>query len=397
VPLPKLRAPCGACDAAPCATRKEDVTQWPVGLPNGRHGQTSALPTVRNDGFARSTWCAACGTNGVALLEIDYDDQMNTACPLCRSVNTFVLQTTEPLADYDPLVMTSLIAAGETLKFMTCQDCSLTFRSPRPSAEQVAHYYEHTLPPREAGHMKTMGVDRQQADDRNDRRYGLLFDDLRRLVKADSGHIIDIGGWDGRSLVPWRAAGWDTTLIDPGAAKRTLASPDIRAIGSIDDAVRAQLRTATLITSYHCIEHMLDIDGWAAESRRLSNADTVWVIEVPFDIIYTQQLLGPRPLKQAGIHPEHLNFFTPRSLRALAIRMGLEPKSVKIVITPYWFGPTISLRMIARRAPQRRQEPVTKPWSPRRVRASFTVLFPVWRRVAGLMFRYARLAHPEWG
>jgi hypothetical protein len=43
-------------------------------------------------------------------VEIHYDTDMNVACPLCRSGDTFVLQTTEPVSDSDPLVMTTFIA-----------------------------------------------------------------------------------------------------------------------------------------------------------------------------------------------------------------------------------------------------------------------------------------------
>ena len=320
---------------------------------------------------------------------------MNVACPLCRSGDTFVLQKTEPLAESDRLVMTTFIAAGEVLEFVACQACSLIFRSPRPTLEQTANYYQHILPPREPGYLQEMGVSRQQQDAHNDRRYALLFDELSRLVPGRPGHIIDIGGWDGRSLLPWQTAGWETTLVDPGAAKRTLATPHIRAIGSVAEAIRAELQPATLITSYHCIEHMPDIDHWIGESKHLSKADTIWTIEVPFDIIYMRDLLQRRPLEHANIHAEHLNFFTPRSLNALALRMGLEPVSVKIVVTPYWFGPTVALRMIARAPTHQKRAVHIKPRSARRVRANLALLLPMWRRVAGLKFRYARLTHPE--
>jgi hypothetical protein len=330
-------------------------------------------------------------------VEIHYDTDMNVACPLCRSGDTFVLQTTEPVSDSDPLVMTTFIAPGDVLRFMACLMCGLIFRTPRPTPEQIANFYGHILPPQEPAIMQAAGISPELADARNDRRYSLLFDDLSRLVKGKAGHIIDIGGWDGRSLVPWQAAGWSTTLIDPGAAKRTLASRDIRALSSVDEATRAKLPPATLITSYHCIEHMVDIDSWIAESRALSNANTIWIIEVPFEIIYIPNLLRRRPKERANIHDQHLNFFTPRSLSALAWRMGLEPQSVKIVVTPYWFGPTVSLRLVARASSPAAQPPPPKRQSARQMRASLALRLPLWRRIAGLMFRYSRLVHPEWG
>ncbi|HYQ03663.1 MAG TPA: class I SAM-dependent methyltransferase [Polyangiaceae bacterium] len=329
-------------------------------------------------------------------LEIHYATDMTIACPLCRSGDTFVLQKTEPLADSDPLIETTFVAPGEVVNFMACQACSLVFRTPRPTPEQIANYYQHVLPPQVPVHLKQMGISEQLLDARNERRYALLFDDLMRLVPGKSGHIIDIGGWDGRSLVPWQAAGWETTLIDPGATE-TLPHPKIRALGSVEEAIHAELQPAKLITSYHCIEHLRDIDEWIAESKRLSNAETFWVIEVPFDLIHIPNLFQRRPLNRANVHIQHLNYFTPRSLNSLATLLGLEPMSLKIVVAPHWFGPTVALRVIAR-APAHPKRPVPlKPRSARRVRASLELRVPVWRRMAGLMFRYTRLAHPEWG
>ena len=50
--------------------------------------------------------------------EIHYATDMNVACPLCRSGDTFVLQITEPLTDSDPLVSTTFISVGDVLKFV---------------------------------------------------------------------------------------------------------------------------------------------------------------------------------------------------------------------------------------------------------------------------------------
>ncbi len=248
---------------------------------------------------------------------------MNTACPLCRSDRTFVLQSTEPLTESDPMLRTKIVSAGDVLSFVACQACGLLFRAPRPTPEQLTEFYQHTGPSQELGVMSALGISRELADTRNDVRYARLFDELRDVVKGAPGHIIDIGGGDGRSLMPWHAAGWSTTLIDPGAASRALASPDMRSFCSVEEAASSGLQPATLITSYHCIEHLLHIDEWIAESRLLSDAKTVWVIEVPFEVIYIRKLLRKRRLERANVHDMHLNFFTPRSLAALAPRANV--------------------------------------------------------------------------
>src|SRR6185312_6479539 len=93
--------------------------------------------------------------------------------------------------------------------------------------------------------------------------------------------------------------------------------------------------------------HLLDIKTWLEDVRQLSKPGTLWVVEVPFELIYVRGLMRRAPLQRPTIHDQHLNFFTPESLAYVGRMAGLHAISVEIVVTPYWFGPTVSLRLHA--------------------------------------------------
>lgn len=310
-------------------------------------------------------------------------------CPLCASGDHFLLQRTEGLLPDDRIVRATLAAAGDVLRFHMCRRCELIFRTPRPSGAALDEYYKNVLPQREPEIMREMGVTREQGDERNRRRYEALYREVS--ARRTRGRVIDIGGWDGAALVPWTRAGWNATLVDPGARSRKLASSNITAFESPSEVPAS----ADVLTSYHCIEHLLDLRAWLDDVRRLSRRKTLWVIEVPIEIVYVRGLLGRKPLREAGIHEEHLNFFTPDSLGAVARAAGLRVRSVGFVITLYWFGPTVALRMYAEDDGAAKPRQAPSPKSELRLRAKLAVMLPFWRRVAGLKFRAHRAMHGD--
>lgn len=317
-------------------------------------------------------------------------------CPLCACTETFVLQRTLPLGSDDPLVKSTLASVGDEVRFQACLVCALIFRTPRPSAAHLTHYYEKVLPPLEPGMMASLGVSQELAAARNERRFALLFDQLQHAAKRELGHIVDIGGWDGRSLVPWRAAGWTTTLVEPGAKLRKLPA-GITAVEAPEDLRLATEGPADVVTTYHCIEHVLHLGAWLQSARTLSRRGTLWVVEVPFDILYVRGLLRRAPLATPQIHDQHLSFFTPLSLRSAATALGLHVVDCSIIITPYWHGPTVSLRLLAHDAGEKspgsaglaNDRPLFA--SELAFRAHFASHLLPWRRWAGLKFRAHRL------
>lgn len=245
--------------------------------------------------------------------------------------------------------------------------------------------------------MGELGVTAELAAARYEIRYAELFRDITALSGRARGHIVDLGGWDGQSLVPWLNAGWDGTLVDPGAALRGVKDPRVRCFASVKEAA-AVGPPADIVTSYHCLEHLPDLAAWRAEALAIGKPGTLWVVEVPFDVTGIPGLLGGRRLSNASsIHEEHLNFFLPTSLRSLAELMGLRISWLGLLVTPYWFGPTVAVRLVGEQQHLASAAP-TRPLRPRfsggaRLRRHLRWRLPLWRRWAGLKFRWYRLRH----
>jgi hypothetical protein len=321
-------------------------------------------------------------------------------CPGCACPDTGLLQSTEPLAADDRLVRSTLAAAGDVISFRGCPRCTLIFRAPRPTQAQLDHYYSQVLPPQERRIMGELGVTPELAAARYDVRYAELFRDITALAgrSASAGHIVDLGGWNGQSLVPWLNAGWRGTLVDPGASLRSVKDPRIRCFPSVKEAAAA-VPPADIVTSYHCLEHLLDLTTWRAEALAIGKPGTLWVVEVPFDVTSIRGLLGRQRLPSASVHEEHLNFFLPTSLGALAELMGLRVRWLGILVTPYWFGPTVALRLVAE---QQRTGTAPAELRPRfssgaALRRHLRWRLPLWRRWAGLKFRWYRLRNRSRG
>lgn len=317
------------------------------------------------------------------------------SCPLCESSSCATLQTSEPLDGECALVESTLSTKGDIVTFWICRRCALVFRTPRPTRDALAHYYGVILAKREPEILRKMGVSRATMDARNRMRYSELYEELRRRTSSTRGHIIDLGGWDGASLAPWRSAGWRTTLVDPSAAARSLDQSEMHVAATATEAIAAGGPPADIITSYHCVEHIDSLAAWADEVRPLSSAGTLWVIEVPLDLVHIRGLLGRAPIRSPQIHEEHLNFFTPRALHVLGARLGLSDLSVKMAVTLYYFGPVVSLRLYGRKG---RRPTLERPSerSVRRLRAELAIKVPVWRRLAGARFRWYRATHPSY-
>src|SRR5262249_20282669 len=157
---------------------------------------------------------------------------------------------------------------------------------------------------------------------------------------------------------------------------------------------RAALPPADVVTSYHCVEHLRDLHAWRVEALSLGRPGTLWVIEVPFDLIYVRGLIRRRPLPQPAVHEQHLNFFVPGSLHALGEVRGLEVEQVCIVVTEYWHGPVVGLRLVGRQ--QAAAGAVRRPRfaSAAAMRRSLWVKLPLWRRWSGLKYRAFRRRNP---
>jgi len=319
------------------------------------------------------------------------------ACPLCRGGRCVELQRTAPLDHDEAIVQSGFAVPGDIIRFYGCLHCGLIFRMPRPSADGLTRYYRDVLPSRDTEIIRRLGVTKEQAASRTERRFREEFRRLQGFIGSRHGHVIDVGGGRGESLVPWLETGWRATLVDLGVEQRGAVQPTIARRSSLADPTDVVCPPADVVLSYHCLEHALDLQAWLRELHAASKADSLWVIEVPVELPYIRGLLGPKGVIRPQINAEHLNFFTPQSLRWAARSVGLRVLGVVLDVVLYWFGPSVVLRLYAndaRRAPLDVAEDAFA--SERAFRSYLRWRLIFWRRLGGLKFRAFRHRHREY-
>ena len=106
------------------------------------------------------------------------------------------------------------------------------------------------------------------------------------------------------------------------------------------------LPKADVLTMFHVLEHVYDPLAALKKAGELLAGDGFLVVEVPNMRLSRIDLpLGRRVLFPGYHSPEHLWFFTPRSLRALLSKQGFG----SIAVTTYTFGlyPLVDLVALA--------------------------------------------------
>ena len=166
--------------------------------------------------------------------------------------------------------------SGETFQLLLNEELQLLKTHPQPALEDLARYYE--------------------SDDYISHTDGKrsLFEKLYHVVKekalrdkvmlienfhAAKGNLLDIGAGTGDFLVEVKYHGWSVIGIEPSAKAKALAqSKQIRfaeSLAEIED------HTMDVITMWHVLEHVPDIENHIAELKRVLKPDGVIVIAVP--------------------------------------------------------------------------------------------------------------------
>jgi hypothetical protein len=188
-----------------------------------------------------------------------------------------------------------------------CRRCGFAACRPRPTEEDIDAKYEH-LAGREGGPGATAAA--READGRRAQRtHAAVVTQLGR----EPERVLDFGGGDGKLMTPFVAAGADCYLLDYYDCPR----PEVRRLGAVLNDL-AEGMTFDAIVCSHVLEHVAEPRRTVATLASRLTDDGVLFVEVP------DEVWGVIPINDVVTH---VNFFTPRSLRALMREGGLEVRS----------------------------------------------------------------------
>lgn len=231
------------------------------------------------------------------------------ACPLCASKKIELTLATE---DYS--------ISKDGFQIYKCTACSFHFTQNAPSPTAIAPYYKSDV---YISHSDTKEgfVNRVYHSARE-----LMLNRKRKLIqKLTKGKkLLDIGSGTGYFLNHMKVSGYEVKgiEIDSDARQATQNNFNIK-VEEPGTLLNDKFSTKVdIITMWHVLEHLHDMDGYMTSIHNQLNDDGVLLIAVPNYTSYDAQHYGK--YWAAYDVPRHLWHFSPKTVAKLAYKNGFE-------------------------------------------------------------------------
>ena len=225
-----------------------------------------------------------------------------STCPICgANQREQVMQTT----DY--------FLTREHFTLEKCQSCGVIFTHPRPNKEALGKYYEtKNYLSHNAGNNGITGKIYQFF-----RRKNIAYKYQLIAAEIPKGKILDIGCGTGELLHYFKGKGWSCTGIEPNGSAREFAKTHYQlSIGEEKDLEKLEEHSFDVITLWHVLEHVPEVNQRMKTIKRLLKKNGLLVIALPNPASYDAQHYAQY---WAGYDvPRHLFHFTPEAFKNLS-------------------------------------------------------------------------------
>jgi SAM-dependent methyltransferase len=249
----------------------------------------------------------------------------NRHCPVCGSADDSLVFA-ESNFDEDRLNRYSFASrkVPELMHYrlVRCRQCGLLYASPAPSSDDLKTAYN------EASYDSA-------AESRDASRTYIRQLDAVLPKLPDLAGALDIGAGDGAFLERLLEVGFsDVVGIEPSEAPITAACPDVRDLirRGIFSAVDYKPESFRLITCFQTVEHLNDPAAVCAASYNLLKSPGVFFVIAHNYLSLSAKILG---LKSPIFDIEHLQLFSPESMRYMLKQAGFEKVTVYPIANSY--------------------------------------------------------------
>lgn len=212
--------------------------------------------------------------------------------------------------------------SGEEFELHIDEDLQLLKTFPQPSPEAIGRYYEsddyisHTDSRRSLFEKLYHSV-KQKA----------LRDKVKLIDKTlgKRGSLLDIGAGTGDFILAARRAGWQVAGIEPSAKAKGIAID--KGVHFIDGIQKVAESSCDVITMWHVLEHVPDIENHIRELKRIVKPNGYIVIAVPNFKSYDANYYGK--FWAAYDVPRHLWHFSKTAIEKLFSTEALQLVNVK--------------------------------------------------------------------
>lgn len=242
-----------------------------------------------------------------------------TNCPVCDSPD---IKNVLSVKDYT--------VSNETFVIAECNSCSLRFTQDVPDAASIAPYYKSENYISHTNTSKGL-INRLYQSVRK-----RTLKQKRRLIERASGikkgRLLDVGSGTGAFANEMQQAGWQVTGLEPDADARAVGKQSYNIdLADIGQFYQLQESSYDVITMWHVLEHVHDLQGYIAKLKLLLTENGKLFIAVPN---YTSKDAAAYKEQWAAYDvPRHLYHFSPRSMQVLMEKHGLRILQHK----PMWY------------------------------------------------------------
>ena len=235
---------------------------------------------------------------------------MSANCPACRGVR---VERIGPLPVFTPDNLGQpLDAQAASTSLYRCRDCSLRFRHPLPTEEELKSYYGGLA-----------GEECWQYEEERE-----VWRHVRAEIEgAPTRKVLDVGCFRG-DLLAYLGDGWERFGVEPSRdARRVAESRGVRVIADTIESLAEEGMRFGAITLIDVIEHLpRPLDSLRKLAALLETGGRL--------VIFTGTTDAPS-WRFAGTHywysamPEHVVFFRPSWFRWAAPRLDCEVESIR--------------------------------------------------------------------
>lgn len=207
--------------------------------------------------------------------------------------------------------------SGEEFELLMDEELQLLKTYPQPALENLSGYYEsddyisHTDGKRSLFE-KLYHTVKQKA----------LRDKIKLVQNFNpaKGKLLDIGAGTGDFLVMAQKNGWDIEGVEPSPKAKAIAQS--KGVPFANDLSEIPDHSVDVITMWHVLEHVPDVEAQIAELKRIVKLDGTLIIAVPNYKSYDAQHYGI--FWAAYDVPRHLWHFSKTSIKLLFAKQGME-------------------------------------------------------------------------